>query len=377
VSAAREPSVGARPAPRVWCGRLARLALRRVAPRTRVLTCALLGAWIASRDWAPRAWSAVALEPALDPALARGLAREAAWRAGTVLLLPLAAWQGARIFARWRGGEGNYLAASPAAPSALVVSSLAGMLFGIGLLVVAGGAAVELALGLPRGPALRLAWSRSASDPPRVEPGGRLEVRLAAPPLVGEGRVRARLRPTFGASPTTVVDLSVRPAEGDGTRAGAVLEGAPLVAPTWLEVPAPPAAGALIWSLHDVGEGPLALEGEGTFEVWEPVRYELAAAGAMVPALWLALAAVAALAFGFAAWVTPPTAAAGSGAALLATLSLPAVSPAAGLGVAFEHLALGRVPALPPPAAWLACGAALGLSLLLARGGARGWGGGR
>ena len=377
MNAARAASERTRTGPRAWCGRLASLARRRIAPLPRVLAWALVAGWLASRDWTPSDW----IGEAQGAALSRGLAREAAWRTGSALLLPLAAWQGAQTFARWRRGEGDYVGASPAAPLALVVSSLGGLLAGIALLVLAGGAAVELALGVPRGPALQLVWSRSVPDPPRVEPGGRLEVRLAAPPLAGEGRVRARLRPTFGASPTTFVDLGVRREESEGAAgrgaSEALLAGAPLVAPSWLEVAAPAGAGALVWSLHDTGEGPLALDGTGTFEIWEPVRAETAAAAVMGLRLWLALAAAAALAFAFAAWVSPMTAAAGAGAVLLATVALPGVCPAAGLAAAFEHLALGRVPALAPRAAWLGCGAALGLALLLAGRGTRDWGGGR
>ena len=302
----------------------------------------------------------------------RGLARQAAWTGLLVFLVPALALHAGGTFERWRHGEADWLGARPVARRAVVLSTWLGLTLGTAVLVAAGALAVELAVGGGTRDGLALAWARSLDDPPRIDPGGALEVELDPPPA-RSALLRAHVRATVGGAPATDARVVVQ-------RGDARLEDPPVRVSgrTWIERAVPPGEGPVTWTLHNDGEGALALVGEDAFTFWRQVRWEGRASAALgLRAVGLG-AAAGALALALGAWLSPFVA---GGLALVLALGSVVGGHGhllAGADVvgALDHAGLGRVPAAIPWRAWVGTLAVAGGSLALARLGTRSWRGG-
>lgn len=354
-------------APRVLCGRLLLLSTRRIASPVRLVCAGLLGLALAGVDWVP----GDSLLPDDDP-ITRGLARQAAWSLALIAALPALTLAAARVVRRWRGGEGAWLVSHPVAPRAVVGSVWAGVALGAALLGSAFSAGLEIGMGDPFGSVPRLTWARSLEDPPRIDPGGTLELTLNAPPSAGPSRVRVRLRSTYGEAPTGEIVLSAS-REGTGPLAEARAVQRAVAGRTWLEVGnIAGGEGPVLIRLHNRGPGAVALQPGGTLEIWTEGGRELEASFALGLRAWVLLCISTALALWLGLHLASGLAALFSAATMLVILqgiSGPLTGDA--LLAALEHASLGRVPAYPGAAIWLMAAGVVPLALALTSRGLR------
>ena len=356
--------------------RLAELALRRHLPKAIVVVLALAAVLLARASWAPPAeWIAGA-----DPgAVERALTRQGIWTLLLLLAVPLLVARAAGIVGKWRRGEIDWIASSPASSIGVLLSTWAGGALASALAIAGIALAAELAAGAS--PAGARVERRISSD--------RALLREHGGALAGVSRELARLDPPPGSRLVAkVVLVAGAPAcdvrfalerRSAGARTAANVAVRRISGRAKIEVEIPPGPGELALAIEALDPGALvAFDGDGLALV-TPVASERCASLALAARAWIACCAWIALALGAGAWVS------GATAALFAfALTAPAwlgeasarwdAWPWSGLPDALELAGEGLV---APPLAWptlagalasVALGIALGSAgLVLAR----------
>ena len=354
---------------------LAALALRR-ALSPAVLGLALaLGALAVTTHWAPSG-ELLELAGADRGGSARGLARRGVWALFAAVAVPWFVYRAAATAAEWRGREVDWLGALPLSRRAALASLGAGIAVAALLACALGAAAAELA-----------AARHAATGEARLRPVQRLQM---VPTVLTEPGERARwsieshvgafegakhVRATFalaGGGPATEVRMTLR--RGGSERA----------ATAWLS-----AGRASLLAPVPAGEGAVELtftKGAGTavavlvpdgLELLREVPVAAWPSAAIALRVFLASAALAAVALGLGAWMNPGLATLLALAVALAGWiggGLGPAWPASDLPAALGHLGEGLLPKNVGVGAWAV---ASGLALLGWAAAARGLRGGR
>ena len=334
------------------------LALRRTLSLGVVTGFVVLASLLGTREWAA---GVTRLEGA---EFERGLARGGVWLGLFVVVLVVVLGRAAGLVGRWRAGEADWLAPRAISRTGAALSSWAGVTLGGVVLLAVTAFAAELAAGgaptsfasmgsLEGRDVERLSEGRVVRfvvDDPRAPTGSRFELELG-------------LRLDSGVSS----DVALRARRvGDAQHAEARARIGAATARVELDVP--PGVGAVAVELERLGEGALLVLAPRV-RVWAPVTSEAMASLRLFVIASLALASLAALVLGLAAWTRPAIGAALVATAVLAvTLSgqdATAFAPGSALPEAFTVVQTGRVPAGAGVAEWLgALGvAAVGLGL--------------
>lgn len=341
----------------------ARLAARRTLPRALVLATLISGLLAVTT----LRTSQTPFESGLDPG---ATARAGAWTLMAIALGPWLVFRAAATVARWRRGEIDWLASTPASRLQLMVSAWFGT-FAASLAVVAVVATVaELTVPVDRSTfALRtrletperavidgsntLRWSSAV---PEVRPGSKLRLQLAFVPI--EVFADVEWSATRGSERTEVRQR--------------------VFSRCALDVDAPSGSGEVTFELARVEGGGIVLFDEPGLAVLEPGASSRASSTALALHCALVLAAWSALALGFGAWMRPTIAFASLAALSFATFvieldALAAFLPWIELAKAFDSSSRGVVPAWPT---WSAYGSTIALvatGLALACAGTRRW----
>ncbi len=343
------------------------LAARRGLPPAAALLGAVYLAALALVDWAPE----LARMAAEDPArLAGALSRQGVWAGAALLLLPLLVVHFAGTVHRWRRGEVDWLASSPARPLSILVATWSGALLAGTAALAAAALAAEATAGADRG-GVRLA---GVVETPRVTlaPGDSRASPLVRPPgPLPEGSVLAAELTAVAIS--EAVRVSLRASRPGAEGAGELVE-AWLKRRTRLEVPAPTGPGEVQLDLELSGPVPhCALT---RLELLTPTASERAAGAALFGRAWIALAAWLALALGLGAWTSPATAGlAIAGSWLIAALRPEPIAwlPGADLARALGVVGDGVVPARIGWEPWLGAAVLALVGLGLARWNLHSW----
>ena len=342
------------------------LELRRGLRGGLALGGVLLAVLLASADWMP---AALELEAGDQSALARGLVRQGTWSGALLLLLPAFVLHAAGTFARWRGGDADWLACRPTRRSAALSSTWCGATAAAVIALAAVAVVVELGAS-GGGATFAAAGTHDLSRYARVEPGEVIEVGLGsfAHDAPGGSRLRVLVVATVGAGPTTEVEI----AAGRGGVQRLARER--VTARTRVELELPPGDGDLSVRIANVGGGAAAVVAPGSFELWVPAGTERSASVAVVVRAAAGLAALIALAIGFGAWVGTVTAACAAGALWwLGAAWLGEGWPGGGLGRTLGIIGQGRLPGDLDPLALVAGASLVILGLATALAGMRSW----
>jgi hypothetical protein len=353
---------------------LASLAARRALVPGVVAIAAAILALALRADWGAGSAGLVAEAGDRSAALARGSAREGVWSIAVLAILPLVLARAARVIGNWRAGEGDWLGSRAAGRGSILFATWLGTWIGGGILLAAVFLAVEASAGsfAARGPTLRRAGEIAL---PRM---GWITSDAPARWIAGAGESawpegsRARIELAFGTGTGAGTEATLRARRGTEERAAS----ARFVAHGSVEVELPPGDGALAFEIACERAGSRAFVASDAMEVWEPGPRESAAGLAILARLALALATWTALAMGFGAWLSAPSAALAIAAAWipawLAERS-PAWLPAADLWDALATAGSGRVPRAIDPAAVASSAILVAIGLALGHAGLRRW----
>lgn len=353
------------------------LYLRRALHPGLAAALIVLALVLAGADWG----QGTALLGTEDPELlARGLARQGVWLGLAVIVAPAAVVGAARVVARWRAGEADWLAARARGPATAVASAWLGIAIGCALACLLVLAAAELAAGPGGDAALRAAGELAPRGTDGIErlpgvEGVAWTVRDPGPAAPAGSVARLRVGMRVWSGPAADVRLTLeRVGPGSSGARGEVarrLSRAGLLA---LELP--PGPGDLRFVLARESDGAAIVVERAAAELFVPAGNELLAGLALLCHVWAALAAWTALALGLGAWMSPAGATvsvAGLQAALWLAPVAPRALPAVALPAAFARAGEGLVPAALGPAAGAATAAAVLVGLTLAVLGLRAW----
>ncbi len=356
--------------------RLVAFAFRRCLPRAFLVTSVLLLVLAARGSPLPEALA----NDEEARSLARGLARLDVWSVFWVLAVPGVLWQAARLGARWRSSDADWLAPSPVPRLALGLACFTGA-WGAGLaLALLAALAAEAAAGDSAG-ALR--WQRTLENPSAVLLEESPELRweepsldLGALPAGTRFRLRVTVAPGSGPAVTATFSVGTSPP----WNAGASVERR-IFGRTALALPVPAGLrGPAAFELSRTGEGALLVLPARSLELLVPAASEHLPSFELFLRAALFLAAAQSLTLGLASWMRPTLA-----AASVASLALlpwawglaGSLAPAGDLPRAWRLVGEGIAPA---PVALAPIGATLALvglgcwlqhrSLLRGRGGA-------
>jgi hypothetical protein len=367
----RDPSTSA---PR-FSVRLCALALRRALAPGTLVWAALLAAILATNDWSSDAIALDAGGGAPSDAVRGGLARQGLWAGFCLALMPMLVIRAAGTIGRWRSkGEVDWLGARAATRLSIAGSTVCGTLLGAWGLVFAWWALVA-ATGTGAAAALQLAGTIPAPGSSWVD-GMHARAWTARVPDVAQGvgtRVRIELGLGAGAGPAAEVVLRASRATRDGATAVASTR---IGTRGMIEVELPSSGGEVELELSVSDPEARVLVLSESAEVWIPVASASAADRAIALRLCVASCAWLALAFGFGAWISTPSAALGVIALWIAAWLadtpcawIPGVDLPETLGIASQ----GRVPAALDPRAYIGALVALVAGIALAAAGLRHW----
>ncbi|MFN0242254.1 MAG: hypothetical protein ACKVWV_05120 [Planctomycetota bacterium] len=346
---------------------LARLAARRTLHPGVLATLAVVSFLALRHDFSPR----VAGFDDVDGAFGRGLDRSGTWLALCAGVAPILVHRAAGTIGAWRTRDADWLAPRALGRASILVSTWLGIAVPCIALAVAIAALVELRVD-GAGPTLRAAGSLPGPAPGWIDGGSPRAWRIdsARVPAQDGARVSLELGLGAGAGPAAHIDLRcTRGSETSSARVAIGTRGR-------VELVLPRGHGDLEFALAITDPDARALVLSDALELWLPIPSERAASLALAARLALALLAWTALALGFGAWLSAPTAT-GLVAALWIALWLadgaPAWIPGADAFDALATIGRGRAPtqpALREIAATIAC-VAVGLGL--ARAGLHHW----
>lgn len=341
---------------------LASLALRRSLTPGFAVTAALVLALATRVPWAPSSeWSGAA------QIRAGAFAREGVWTVLMLALLVVLVHKASSTVPRWRRGEVDWLAKSPANRTGIVVATWLGQAFAALLIVAAIALAAELTARDTQ-PALRLMARIPGADGALVDEHARLQWNVDLPPARAGDRLQVGVS-MIANLPSAEVRFAAARRGSDGAVHRRETN-AHVTAATSIEVEVPEGDGAVELELSRTG-AIVALDGSGT--TWlrpigsaSEISFDISAQVALAVLAWLALA------FGCGAWVSPALATStivalalstwvGGGSALDAWWpwsALPAAVGAAGRSVA---------PGMPTAAHVCGALACIALGLALAR----------
>lgn len=346
---------------------LAALSLRRALPRRfLILAIAIAAAIVAT---------------ARPTGLGEGgaLRREGAWAVLAITLLPFVVHRAACAIPRWRAGEIDWLAKSPAPRAAVIAAAACGIATGVIAVLVGIAAVAELS-----------AWSAGGdrSDPQRRISSSRLEG-----PCVLDGREPARwtverprgarrARVELAYVPLDVfadVEMAVRdPRSGERRSTVARVTARTSIA---VDAPADVDSAQIELELRRLGGGGIALLAEARVDWLGPAPSARLASLSLFAHAALAALAAAAIAFGLGSWMGPMLATGSTvSLALLGALVGPraaALWPTMAFVEALDIAGRGVVPEAPGAATALASAAAAAAGLALAWLGTRRWRTGR
>lgn len=351
---------------------LARLAARRaLAPI--VIAIAAAAVLLALRgDWGGGSEGLAAESGGGAVALARASAREGVLSIAILAVVPLLALRAARIVADWRKGEGDWLGSRSASRWTVLASTWLGTWAGGAALIAVACLAIELGIG-SNGSTLRRAGEIAlppaawiTSEAPSAWTAREDESRWP------EGS-RARVELGFGAGSGASAEIRFRARRGEGAER---LSSARIAARGSVEVEIPAGSGPLELEIACARAGARAFVVSDVVEVWEPGASEASASLEILVRVALALLAWSALAIGFGAWVSPPTAALALFAAWIPAFLAdrpPAWMPAADLWSALEIAGAGRVPHAIAPGSIAVAIALAAIGLRIGAAGLRSW----
>ncbi len=359
-------------APR-FSSRLAALALRRALAPGILLWTAGLAAILSANDWGA---GAAALGAELDAELAdsvrAGLVRQGYWTAFALAIAPICVVRAAAVVAHWRAtGEVDWLGSRAAGRLAIATSTACGAVLGAWTLVVAW--SVLVAAKTPRADASYQLAGEVASPGGVWVDGAHARAWTADLPLgvrAAGTRVRVELGLGAGSGASTEVVLRARV---DGREASARRR---IGSRGTIEVELPAAAPAVALDLSVADRDARVLVLSDAAELWTPVADARAADRAIALRLCAAACAWIALAMGFGAWISAPSASAAVLALWLAAWLADgpcAWIPGADLPEALAIAAQGRVPRAVDPRAYAGALGALAVGLSLAASGLVRW----
>ncbi|MEM6671385.1 MAG: hypothetical protein AAF726_00995 [Planctomycetota bacterium] len=293
-----------------------------------------------------------------------GSVARAAWIAALVIVVPLVLWVSGRTPANWYREEGDWLATSPAPRTTVVASCLLGLVLGAAVLAAIPAPIVgTLSPATGDGELLEPSHVAGSARSQLIRPGDAFRQSFASVDLVEGDVVRVRVTPTLGGqTPTSRARI---------TMGGESIE-AVVARRTWLEIDVVPGADDVL--VKNVGTGAIAVVGPNPVEVWRPSRAFLGGHLRVAAHAVLFAAALAALALGLGAWMSP-----GLAGALALSLWLFArgavsggplealVPGCAGLDRSLSAIAEGRSPLAPPIFALAAAATLISAGGVLAR----------
>jgi hypothetical protein len=290
------------------------LALRRtITPAFALATLAIL-ALATQMQWsAPAEWSGAA------DLRAGSFARQGVWTFAALTLLPVLVYRAASTIPRWRAGEVDWLAKSPANRGGILLSTWCGAALGAALAIVMIAIAAEFTARDAQ-PALRLAARLPAPDGALIDDGAKLAWRVDAPSARGGDHLHVGVV-MIANQPAADVILGATRRASDGTIRSSQIR-AHVVAACELDVAVPDGQGALELELKREQPGAIvALDGNGV--AWlTPIESAHTISLDIAVHTWLATIAWLALALGCGAWVSP----------LLASMTLACVSSFSWIG---------------------------------------------
>jgi hypothetical protein len=290
------------------------LALRRTLTPAFVLTACIVLALATQLEWAaPSEWSGTA------SLRAGAFARQGVWTIGALTLLPVLVHKAASTIPRWRTGEVDWLAKSPANRSGILLATWCGAALAAAVVVLMIAFAAELAARDTQA-ALRLVSRLPAPDGALIDDGARLAWSVDAPAARAGDRLHIGVVMIANVpAADVVVGVSRRASDGQVQRSETR---AHVVAACELDVAVPAGDGALEIELKRAAPGAIvALDGNGV--AWlTPIESASAISCDIAAHAWLATIAWLALALGCGAWVSP----------LLALMTLAAIALASWIG---------------------------------------------
>jgi len=284
------------------------LALRRTLTPTFALAAAAILAAATQLRWAPeQLWNGGGATHV------PGWARQGLWTIGALTLLPVLVHKAASTIPRWRAGEVDWLAKSPANRGGILLSTWCGAALAAAVVVAMIALAAELAARSSE-PALRLVSRLPAPNGALIDDDAHLNWSVGARAARGGDLLRVGVV-MIASQPSADVVVSALRRAGDGTVRRNDTH-AHVVAACELEVAVPAGDGALELELKREQPGAIvALDGGGV--AWlTPIESARTISVDLAVNMWLATVAWLGLALGCGAWVSP----------LLALLTLLCVS---------------------------------------------------
>lgn len=346
---------------------LARLAARRTLQPGVLATLAVVSFLALRHDFNP---SVTGFDD-VDGAFGRGLDRSGTWLALCVCVAPILVHRAAGTIGAWRTRDADWLAPRALGRASILVSTWLGIAAPCIALAVVIAALVELRVD-GAGPTLRAAGSLPGPAPGWIDSGSPRSWRIDAARVTAQdgARVSLELGLGAGAGPTAHVHFhGTRGSEASSARVAIGTRGE-------VELVLPRGQGDVELALTITDPDARALVLSDTLELWLPVPSERTSSFALATRLALALLAWTALALGFGAWLSAPTAT-GLVAALWIALWLadgaPSWIPGADGFDALATIGRGRAPAQPAWRELAATFACVAVGLGLARAGIHHW----